>query len=198
MIARVLWNNEAMSRPTPVLTKNTGIRNPKPIASSLPWNSSWEAGDSSVRRTMTPARNAPKIVASPKCSATTEKARANVMASRTRSWELVSSSRCTTSRNGPQLLIRWVTTTVTAVKPTNPASRPSSTDGFVEEAEKNTDSRTSGASSASEPAAMIRRPKYVWVWSASLRMGTRTPSDVAINVIPTSRPSLTSPPSRSP
>jgi hypothetical protein len=43
----------------------------------------------------------------------------------------------------------------------NPASSPSSTDGFVEEAEKNTDNRTSGASSASEPAAMIRRPKYV-------------------------------------
>jgi hypothetical protein len=35
-----------------------------------------------------------------------------VMASRTRSWELVSSSRCTTSRNGPQLLTRWVTTTI--------------------------------------------------------------------------------------
>ena len=112
MIARVLWNNEVMSRPTPVLTKNTGIKNPKPIASSLLWNSSCEAGDSSVRRTMTPARNAPKIMASPKCSATTAKARANVMASRTRSWELVSSSRCTTSRNGPQLLTRWVTTTI--------------------------------------------------------------------------------------
>ena len=110
---------------------------------------------------MTPARNAPKIVARPKCSATTEKASANVIANRTLSWELVSSSRCTTSRNGPQALTLWVTTTTIAVKPTNAASSPNSTDGFVEEAEKNTDSRTSGASSASEPAAMIRRPKYV-------------------------------------
>ena len=50
---------EEMSRPTPVLTKNTGIKNP--------------------------ARNATMIVASPKCSDTTEKARANVMASPARS-----------------------------------------------------------------------------------------------------------------
>ena len=84
-IALALANKEDTSRPTPVLTKNTGIRNPKPIASSLAWNSCCSAGDSSVRRTMTPARNAPKMVASPKCSATTAKARANVMAIRVRS-----------------------------------------------------------------------------------------------------------------
>jgi hypothetical protein len=48
-----------------VLTKNTGIRNPKPIASSLPLSTSWEAGDSPVRRTMIPARKAPRMVANP-------------------------------------------------------------------------------------------------------------------------------------
>ena len=195
MIARVLWNNAVMSRPTPVLTKNTGIKNPKPIASSLPWNSSWEAGVSSVRRTTTPARNAPRMVASPKCSATAEKARANVMANRTLSWELVFSSRCTTSRSGPHTRTCWVTTTMAAVRPTNPASSPSSAPGFFDEAEKNTDNRTSGASSASDPAAMIIRPKIVSVSPASWRMGTSTPSDVATKMIPTSRPSLTWPPS---
>ena len=82
-IARVLADNADMSRPAPVLTKNTGIKNPKPIASSLTWNCSWVVGDSPVRRTMIPARNAPKMVASPKRSATTPNARANVMASRT-------------------------------------------------------------------------------------------------------------------
>ena len=51
----------------------------------LAWSSCWAAGDSSVRRTMTPARNAPKMVASPKRSAITAKARANVMAIRVRS-----------------------------------------------------------------------------------------------------------------
>ena len=72
-----------MSRPAPVLTTNTGIKNPKPIASSLTWNCSWVVGDSPVRRTMIPARNAPKMVASPNRSAATPKARANVIASRT-------------------------------------------------------------------------------------------------------------------
>ena len=93
MMARALWNSEVTPRPTPVLTKNTGIRKPKPIASSLPWNSCRWAGVSSVRPTMTPARKAPKIMASPKCSATTPKASGKVIASRTLSWELVCSSR---------------------------------------------------------------------------------------------------------
>jgi len=51
---------------------------------------------------------------------------------------------------------------------------------------------------ASDPATMIRFPKPVSVWAASLRMGTRIPSVVAINVIPTSRPSLIWPPNWSP
>lgn len=49
-----------------------------PIASSLPWNSSWEIGDSSVRPTMTPA-------GMPQDRDQPEKARANVMASPARS-----------------------------------------------------------------------------------------------------------------
>ncbi len=63
------------------------------------------------------------------------KARAKVMANRTLSWELVFSSRCTTARNGPHPLTRWVTTTTTAVKATNPASSPRSTDGFADDAD---------------------------------------------------------------
>src|SRR2546429_6051932 len=61
------------------------------------------------------------------------------------------------------------------LRPTNPASSPSSAPGFFDEAEKNTDSRTSGASSASEPAPLVLLSKLVSVWPASWRMGTSTP-----------------------
>ena len=178
-----------MSRPAPVLTKNTGIRNPKPIASSLPVSTSGRPA------TAGPAHDDPGQ----------ERAQDQ--------WP-ARSARPPPRRPGrsdgqpdPQLgagvlqpvhhlsqrtpsLTRWVTTTTTAVKPTNAARSPSSTDGFADDAEKNTDSRTSGPSSASEPAAMIRRPNWVSVSPTSLSTGTSTPRDVDIIMMATRRPSF--------
>lgn len=183
-----------------MLTKKTGMRKPNPMASSLLPNASGRCGTAgsvgsarSARRRMIPARNAPRIIASPKSAATTPNASAKVIATRTRSGALVFSSREASARSRGTLLIRWIPTTATAVTTTKPPSRPSSVAGLLDAAEKNTETGSSGTSSPTEPAAMTSRPKIVSSWPESLCTGTRTPSEVAMKMMPTSGPSVTRP-----
>ena len=104
--------------------KKTGIKKPKPTASSLPANSCASVPLVTIP-TMIPAAKAPRITSSPNCEASTARATIKRTARRTASWPLVpivvSTNR--TTRVGRARIANTLTATTTAAK-TNRSSGP--------------------------------------------------------------------------
>ena len=72
--ARELGNSASMLRLAPVVKKNHSDQEADADRFEFAFEHLVKAGDSPARRTLIPVRNAPRMVANPKCLATTTKA----------------------------------------------------------------------------------------------------------------------------
>lgn len=173
----------------PLTTKNTGITNPKPIASSLDCTTgaSWPAVKS---RTTTPAVKAPRSTSRPSSDAThtsTITARTDI---RTGSCEL--EFRCllssAMSRGGVGRAARRAATTAST---TNRASSAAVRPGLS--LVSSSAIATIGPNSPTEPIARTKAPNRVAATSASRSIGRSVPSAVVVSASPVMRLESTKP-----
>jgi hypothetical protein len=147
------------SKRTPLVTKNAGMKTPKPTASSLRRKSGWVITSSrSTSETIAPAMNAPRMTSRPSCSATAAKATNSRNAPRTRICAVVSCSRTRSSRMRIECSAPRVTTNTTTAS-ANTLPRSSSVEPMPPSPEKKIDSRMIAPKSAIDAAATISCPK---------------------------------------
>ena len=170
----------------PLLTKNTGMRKPNPIASSLVRKRGWLAESRSTMLTTTPARNAPRMLSSPNRSASAVNAMSSTTANRTRISAVVSCSRSSTSPSARHADRPHDDTTTPAI-PTRTANADDQHEAAAgaavrcgEEQRQQHDRGEVGDGRGDDRLSARPRRRD---WPASLSTGTTSPSDVADSAI---------------
>ena len=175
------------SKRTPLVTKKTGMKKPKPIASSLRRKSGWVMTWSrSTSETIAPAMNAPRIDLEPELRRRRPRSRRTARARRgrgsARSCPAGAAGRRGCASSARRRGRRRSTTAASA----NSEPSSSSVEPVPPSPEKKIVSRMIAPKSAIDAAAMISWPNVEAISPASLSTGTSTPSDVAHRMIATS------------
>ena len=178
----------------PLVTKKTGIKTPKPIASSFRRNCGcviiWSP---SISLRITPATNAPRMVSSPSTEASATKATSSMKAPRTRICAVVSWSRSSTAAMRFERSRRRITKAKPAASSAKPPSSTSFVAVLVASREKKSVSRMIEPNSANMAPAMTSCPKSEALSPASFSTGMTIPNPVATRMIAMSSGDTTCP-----
>ena len=184
----------ARSKRMPLVTKKTGIKTPKPTASSFWRNCGCVIIRSpSTNLRITPATNAPRMVSSPSSDASATKATSSIKAPRTRICAVVSWSRSSTAAMRIDRSSRSTTKARPAASKTKPPSNTSFVVVLVASREKKSESRIIEPNSANIAPAMTSCPKSESLSPASLSTGMTIPKPVATRIIAMSSGDTTCP-----
>ena len=188
-IVEVDPSKESRSKFTPLTMKNTGMRKPKPMASSRGVSASDCSGLSASRAIM-PAANAPSRLSRPRSAATTTSATISRMMMRTGNWVEVDRWRWSISTS----LGGWGRDASAATPTARPAkmiNRTASTPALW--ALSSSVTARIGPNSPTAPAAVRKCPKRVSSMPRSRSIGSSVPMAVVVSASPTSRPESTTP-----
>src|SRR5918994_1384063 len=146
---------------------------------------------------MAPARNAPRIVSRPNCSASATNEIRMSTAMRILISAVVSWRRTRTPARRIERPSRESPRAATTTRRPKPPRSTSLAPAPLSSPDKNRVSSTTAPKSATDELAMTSWPSGVSACLASLSTGTTNPSEVAISAMPTSRGACTTPPASS-
>ena len=154
-------SSASRSKRTPLVTKKTGMKTPKPIAASFGWKSGWVIASSrSASFSSAPAMKVPRITSRPSVSAAAAKPTSSSTAPRTRIWAVVFWSRSRSAEIRPERSAVRAATKITAASSTSPTIR-TRVAPIPPSPVKKTESRMIAPKSAIDPAASTSWPNRV-------------------------------------